>query len=220
MILSRNAWHAEVRHSWPEAHNWGTLQMTARRNLIVAILIAAGLTGAIQTKKFIGSLSTTDGGSLAEQNGKLVLVNRPGANAPPIEGLQTVWKISSPYLQTAKGKYLAIDQTDDDVKVYLADKPGETTKWVIDVLETTSPKRPSKGSLDERRMLVGTSQSKFRLSIFDGRYKGYYLASNPMDEHSPPAVSLPRVLSFRVVKNPKDALTFDYVDTSYQIDHK
>jgi len=148
----------------------------------------------------------------------LVLIAGRGGNAPPIEGLQSVWKISSPYLQTAKGRYLAIDQADDDVKVYLADKPGETTKWVIEVLETTSPKRPSKGSLDERRMLVGTSQSKFRLSVFDGRFKGYYLAAK--EEHSPTAVSLPRVLAFKVVKNPKEALTFDYVDTSFQIDHK
>lgn len=192
--------------------------MTARRNLAAAILIAGCLTGAIQTKKFIGSLSTTDGGSLAEQNGRLVLVNRRGANAPPIEGLQSVWKISSPYLQTAKGKYLAIDQADDDVQVYLADQPDESTKWVIDVLETTSPKRPKTGSIDERQMLVGTSQSKFRLSIFDGRYKGYYLATK--EEQSPTAISLPRVLAFKVVKNPKEALTFDYVDTSFQIDHK
>ena len=192
--------------------------MAVRRNLAVAILIAGCLTGAIQTKKFIGSLSTTNGGSLAEQNGKLVLISGPEANAPPIEGMQSVWKIGSPYLQTANGKYLAIDQADDDVKVYLAEKPGESTKWVIDVLETTSPKRPKKGSIDERQMLVGTSQSKFRLSIFDGRFKGYYLAAK--QEQSPTAIRLPRVLAFKVVKNPKEAMTFDYVDTSFQIDHK
>lgn len=192
--------------------------MSARRNLIVAILIAACLTGAIQTKKFIGSLSTAGGGSLAEQNGRLVLIAGRGADVPRIEGLQSVWKINSPYLQTAKGKYLAIDQADDDVKVYLADIPGESAKWVIDVLESTSPKRPKTGSIDERQMLVGTSQSKFRLSIFDGRFKGYYLAAKA--EQSPAAISPSRVLTFKVVKNPKEALTFEYVDTSFQIDHK
>ncbi len=193
--------------------------MRNRQILVATILIIGGLTGAIQTKKFVGSLTTSDGASLAEKNGRLVLVyDRRGSNVQL--DVLNVWKISSPYLQTAKGRYLAIDQSEDEVKVFLTEKPADSAKWGIEVLETTSPTRPTKGSIDERRMLVGTSESRFRLSLADGRFKGFYLAANIPNEESVPKGTLPTMLTFKVVKDPKSALTFDYVDTTYAIDHK
>ena len=194
--------------------------MKSRRILVSAILISICLTGAIQTKKFIGSLSTNEGGRLAEQDGRVVLVLGRGGIAPRVDGLLGVWKIGSPYLQTG-GKFLALDQSQDGAKVYLAGETGEPAKWVIEVLETTSPQRPRSGSIDERQMLVGTSKSKFRLSVFGGRHKGWYLAANePTEEQTKAPLNMPLVLDLRLVQNPKHALTLEYVDTSFNIDHK
>ena len=194
--------------------------MKRRRVLFSAVLITICLTGAIQTKKFIGSLGTNEGGRLAEQDGRVVLVLGRGGIAPRVDGLLGVWKIGSPYLQTG-GKFLALDQSEDGVKVYLAGETGEPAKWAIEVLETTSPQRPKSGSIGEREMLVGTSQSKFRLSVFGGRHKGWYLAAKePTGEQSKAPLNMPLVLDLRLVQDPKQALTFDYVDTSFQIDHK
>ncbi len=195
--------------------------MKRQQILVAAILIIVSLTGAVQGRKFIGSLRTTDGDSLAEQDGRLVLVRERRRIAPRIDDLQAVWKIGSHYLQTDKGTFLALKQSQDGVKVLLAEKTGESTKWVIEVLETTSPQRPTKGSIGEKQMLEGTSKSKFRLIVFDGRYKGWYLAAKvPTQEQAKTAVNVPLVLDFQVVQNPKQALTFDYVDTSYEIHHK
>ena len=192
--------------------------MKNRSILVSAILVIVCLTGGIQRQSFVGSLKTSDGAQLAEQDGRLILITGRNGIAPRLDGvaLAATWKISSPYLQSG-GKFLAMDQSETGVKVYLAAKKDETTKWVIEVLKTTSPQ----SAKSSPRMLEGTSASRFRLKVFEGHYKGWYLAAKePTEEQANAAVSIPMNLDFHVVQNPKQALTFDYVDTSYSVHHK
>ena len=137
---------------------------TIWRTLPLVALIMICLTGAIQVKTFVGSLQTPEGDLFAERAGRLVLARNRGHAAPQIDGWHGVWKISSPYFKTATGKFLAIEQSEQGVKVSLADESSESTRWVIDVIESTSPKRST-----SRGLVEGESRSKFRLSISSGR---------------------------------------------------
>ena len=197
--------------------------MKTRLFAMGAVLVIASVTGAIQSKQFIGSLRTSDGEYLAEKDGRVVLVRSRNGAVPKFECLQSVWRISAPHLQTAKGKLLAIDQHETGVKIHFAVEKSGATNWVIEVTESTSPQHPNpkKVSGAERQMLVGTAGQKFRLSVFDGRYKGWYLSAEKPTEGQPkPPADEVLVRELQVVKDPKQALLFDYIDTKYDINHK
>lgn len=194
--------------------------MRSSRIPAVAALIAVCLTGAIQARTFVGSLSLAEG-QLAEQDGQVVIVRRRVANAAPVEGALRIWTVSAPYLHTGKGQYLAAEELADSVRIRLTDKKDKTANWSIEVLETASPQHPTTGSRGERHLLVGESRTKFRLLLTEGRFKGWYLAAQePTEEQAAAALNQPIVLDFRVVQSPKQAIVFDYVDTKYAIDHK
>lgn len=91
------------------------------------------------------------------------------------------------------------------------------TSWVLEVTESTSPQHPKEVSIDERQMLKGTAKRQFRLSVFDGPHKGWYLSG---EEPVKPVADDVVIRELRVVRNPKQALMFDYIDTSDKIIHK
>lgn len=193
-----------------------------RTHILVAgvVLVCACLMGAIQTKKFIGSLRTSAGEYLAEKEGRVVLVRSRDGEVPKFEGLQSVWRISAPHLQTAKGKLLAIDQEKGAVRIHFATEKSDATNWVIEVTESTSPHRPGR-EMPRRQMLQGTASHKFRLSVFDGPHKGWYLsAEKPTENQSKSPAEDVVVRELQVAKDPKQALMFDYIDTKYEINHK
>lgn len=194
--------------------------MRSSRIPAAAALIAVCLTGAIQSKTFVGSLSLAEG-QLADHDGRVVIVRRRVTNAAPIEGALRIWTVSAPYLHTGKGQFLAAEELADSVRIRLTDKKDKTANWSIEVVETASPQHPTTGSRGERHLLVGESRSKFRLLLTEGRFKGWYLAAQePTEAQSAGPLHQPLVLDFRVVQNPKQAIVFDYVDTKYAIDHK
>lgn len=245
-----------------------------RRVALLAVLACLLLTGAVQTKEFVGSLQTSKGEWLAEKEGRVVLVRGSNNSVQKTEGLEPVWGISSPYLQTRTGKFLAIDQRESGAIVLLAEEKSDAAKWVIEVTETSSPQHPKGGSRSEKQMLVGTASSKFRLSVFAGRYKGWYLSAaeageklstvkvpsdmnsgdkasgedkpgNEKQGNEKPGTTKPSeekpandakersgtqrsnastedvvVRHFKVVQDVKQALSFEYIDTRYKINHK
>jgi hypothetical protein len=195
--------------------------MRSKSAFVFAALGFVCLTGGIQNKHFIGSLRTTDGWALAEREGKLVL-ERPN-NDPPASGALKaaeklkVWQISAPYL-SCEGKHLSIDQAEDAVKVSLSTEKTDSAKWTIEVLSTVRPTTPPK---EDPRLKKGRSETKFRLGIFDGRYKGWYLAADgPIPSDGGNSTDQAKPIQLRVVQDPKQALTFHYIDSSYSITHK
>ena len=197
--------------------------MKTRGLVIGVVLVCACLMGAVQRSQFIGTLRTSGGDFLAEKDGRVVLVRTRDGAVPRFEGLQSVWRISAPHLQTAKGKLLAIDQSETGAKIQFAAEKSGTTNWVIEVTESTTPDHPKNGSIDERKMLEGTSKQTFRLSVFDGRHKGWYLsAEQPAEAEGQSKSPADEVIvrELQVTKDPKQALSFDYIDTTYRIIHK
>ena len=188
--------------------------MKSRLFAMGVVLVSACMMGGIQTEHFIGSLQTSDGEFLAEKEGRVVLVRSRDGAVPKFEGLQDVWRISAPHLQTAKGKLLAIDQSETGVKIHLATEKSGATNWVIEVTQSTRP-------ITNGKNLKGTAKRKFRLSVFDGRHKGWYLSAEKPAEGQPksPADEV-LVRELQVAKDPKQALLFDYIDTRYSITHK
>jgi hypothetical protein len=195
--------------------------MKARTLVLLAAIMIGGLTGAIQVKQFVGSLQTSDGWLLAEKDQRVVLIARTGDAALNAKGTEPVWHISSPHLQTPSKKFLAIEETNAGIRLSLSEKKSASTRWAIDVLSSTSPKNPKRGSIDERQMLTGTSSKSFRLRLFNGPHEGWFLAAEPVQEDSdtkPKQSSNHR--EWRITQDPKQAIRFDYVDTKYSIEHK
>lgn len=182
--------------------------------LVAAVLFVACLTGGIQRKSYVGSLTSLDGGRLAERDGRLFLLAGRGGIVPRMDGVSLCreWRVGTPYLESG-GKFLTLDQTEQGINLSLSQK-GDSARWVIDVLQTKSLKSDGKNR-------EGNSGAVFRLRVFDGRYKGWYLAATELNEeqlNSP--LNAPLIREFRVVEDPKMALSFDYVDTSYSVHHK
>ena len=195
--------------------------MKSRNVVLLAVVVVGCLTGAIQGRRFVGALQTSDGWSLAERAGRVVLVAGVGSQSPKTPGVESVWRISSPHLQTAGGKFLAIDETESGVRLSLSAKKTDSTRWTFDVVSSTSPKKPTAGSGDERRFLAGKSTQSFRLRLFDGPHEGWYLAAEPL-KNEPDAKSKPpaTVREWRITEDSKQATLFDYVDSHYFVDHK
>ena len=192
--------------------------MKARNAVLLAVALVGCLTGAIQVRKFVGSLRTSDGWYLAEQNEQVVLVAGMGEVAPKTKGVEAVWQISAPHMQTPAGKFLAIDETESGVRLLLSAKKTIATRWKFEIVSSTPAKNPKAGSRGERSLLTGTSARSFRLRLFDGDHEGWYLAAKPRkDEPGQPSET---VREWRISEDPKQAVLFDYVDSHYSIDHK
>lgn len=175
-----------------------------------AALVIVCLTGGIQRKSYIGSLTSLDGGRLAERDGRLILLTGRGGIVPGTDGISLcgAWRVGTPYLESG-GKFLTLEQTEQGVNLSLG-KKGDSARWVIDVLQTKSLKSDGKNR-------EGNSGAVFRLQVFDGRYKGWYLAVKEITEEQSKE---PLVREFRVVENPKQALSFDFIDTHFTVSHK
>ena len=189
--------------------------------LAVAVAVVGCLTGAIQVRKFVGSLRTSDGWYLAEQNDQIVLIAGMGEVAPKTKGVEAIWQISAPHMQTPAGKYLAIDETESGVRLLLSAKKTIATRWKFDIVSSKRAKNPTDGSRGERHLLTGTSSRSFHLRLFDGDHEGWYLAAEPRKDE-PDAKSKPSesIREWRITEDPKQAVLFDYVDSHYSIDHK
>lgn len=192
--------------------------MRTRNAVLLAVAVVGCLTGAIQVRKFIGALRTSDGWFLAEQNDQVVLLAGMGDVAPKAKGVEPIWQINAPHMQTPAGKYLAIDETDNGVRLSLSAKKTMATRWKFEIVSSKPATNPAKGSVDERRMLTGTSSRTFRLRLFDGDHEGWYLAAEQVRKESgnPPESTR----EWRITEDPKQAVLFDYVDSHYSIDHK
>jgi hypothetical protein len=189
-----------------------------RRGIWLVVILLPLMAGAIQVREFIGSLRTSDGWYLAEQNDRVVLVAGMGEVAPETPGLKAVWRISAPHMQTPTGKFLAVEESESGVRLSLSAQKTIATRWKFEVVTSTSAKHPKTGSRDEQRMLVGTSSRTFRLRMFDGGHEGWYLAAEPRkDEAGKPSEV---VREWRITEDPKQAVLFDYVDSHYSIGHK
>lgn len=189
-----------------------------RRHTWLVVILLPFMAGAIQVRKFNGSLRTSDGWYLAEQNDRVVLIAGMGTVAPKTKGVEAVWQISAPHMQTPTGKFLAVDETESGLRLSLSAKKTIATRWKFEVVTSTSAKKPLTGSRDERGLLEGTSSRTFRLRIFDGDHEGWYLAAEPRkDEAGKP---LEAVREWQITEDPNQAVLFDYVDSHYSIGHK
>lgn len=195
--------------------------MKSRSLALLAAIAAMVLTGAVQGKKFVGSLRSTAGEFLAERDGQLVLVKGDERALAKIEGVRRVWHVNAPTLYAGDGRFLAIEQNKTSATIRLAREKSDATKWVIEIVESEKPKHPQKGSLGERELLTGDSRARFRLSVFDGPFKGFYLAAEKLPDE-PPASTKPDVTyrGLKVVESAKQALLLDYFEASYFIEHK
>ena len=189
---------------------------------LLAVVLTVCLTGAFQVKCFVGALRSSEGDCLAEKDGRVMLARSRISPAPSNEGLQPVWHINAPNLRTPGGKLLAIEQTSAGAKFYLATEKSAATRWVIDVTSQSRPERPKSGSVDERGgMWVGTARSTFRLRVFDGIHEGWYVgADKPIDDAKKSTVAKVDFRNLNLVENPKEALSFEYIETKYDIGHK
>ena len=190
-------------------------------SMVLATAMIGCLMGAIQVKKFVGELKTSDGWLLAEKNGRVVLVAANGPGMPTPRDVEPVWHISLPQLQTPEGQYLAIDETDAGIRLSLSVKKTASTRWMLDVVSSTPAKHPKKGSVDERQMLEGSSTKSFRLRLFDGPHENWFLAAEPVKaDADAKSKSKPTYREWRITQDPKQAIQFDYVDAHYSIHHK
>src|SRR5262245_9831369 len=109
--------------------------MRSRLAAFLTAVVAIGLVGAVQGKKFVGSLRSTAGEFLAERDGQVVLVKGDERALAKIEGVRRVWHVSAPTLYAGDGGFLAIEQSKTSAKVRLAREKSDTTKWVIEIVE-------------------------------------------------------------------------------------
>ena len=185
--------------------------MNTKMILVSAVLIVACLTGGIQRSSYIGSIKTEDGEFLAEKDGRLVLVKKLERNQIKGLSLRGSWKLNSPYLESG-GKFLTLEQTDQGVNLSLGEK-GDSARWGIEVVLTRKLESDGKNR-------IGTSGALFRLRVVEGRYKGWYIAAKEPGEEPKTTSNASIIREFRVVENPKMALTFDFIDTHYSVIHK
>jgi hypothetical protein len=187
--------------------------------LAVAMMILVCLTGAIQRSSFVGSLNAASGERLISRDGRVMLVRVPPSNTTKLEGLLDMWRIGAPYLQT-NGKFLSLDQSGPEIKLHLADTSSESSKWVIEVIGTRKPQTVP----GTKGIVKGESGSKFRLSLFSGPKQGWYLAAKEPAGRSVNTTDTQPArlvyLEFQLVQDPKQALTFDYVDSWYSVGGK
>jgi hypothetical protein len=135
--------------------------------------------------------------------------------------VEPVWRISAPHLQTADGRFLAIDETPNGLRLSLSAKKTDSTDWAIEVIATTAPKRPQDGYHEYRKFLTGQSTQSFRLRLYDGPHEGWYLAADPLrDEPDAKSKQSETIREWQITPDPKRAVVFDYVDTKYFVDHK
>ena len=184
--------------------------MNTKTILVSAVLIVACLTGGIQRSSYIGSIRSQDGKFLAEKDGRLVLVKKLERNQINGLSLRGSWKVNFPYLESG-GKFLTLEQTEQGVNLSLGEK-GDSARWGIEILKIKSLESDGKNR-------VGSSGALFRLRVTDGRYKGWYIAAKEQNEEATTS-NTPMIREFRVVENPKMALTFDYIDKHYSVIHK
>lgn len=203
--------------------------------LAAVVIFVSPLLAAIQSREFIGSLHTAEGETFAVRDGRLVLVKPPTGAAANLDGLEPVWSISAPYLVSRGGQWLSRDPQQDGMnRVILTRDKTDSAKWTIEVLTTFKPENPKTGSRDERLMLVGQSGSRFRLGVFDGPRKGWYLAaaadeqaddnarkqSSPRRDAQADGAGPVATRQLTLVQDVRRALIFDYVDTKFEIIHK
>ncbi len=196
--------------------------MKIRYVCLLAAVLTVCVTGAIQVKSFIGSLRSSEGELLAENDGQVVLARGSVNPIPTNKRMEPVWYISAPHLRTRNGKLLAIDQSQPRVKIYLEKEKSAATRWVIEVTSRSGPERPKSGSIDERKgMWVGTARSKFRLRVFDGPHEGWYVgAEKPVKDLQESAAEDLIFRNLTLVKDPNEAVSFEYIEANYRIDHK
>ena len=186
------------------------------------LLVVVALCGSVQMEAFVGSLKVSDGAYIAVEANQLVLVHQPnGTPLSPLptsgpEPLDALWQISAPYLRTPHNKFMAIEQRCTGVRVFLEANKTDSAKWVIEVIAAT--RAQSKRYEHTKLLWQGTDSTKFRLSIFDGPNKGWYLAaSEPISE--PVATNAPKVVTreFMLTQDRQKALLFDYVERKFWI---
>ncbi len=192
--------------------------LKTRNAVLLAVALVGCLAGAIQVRKFIGSLRTSDGWYLAEQNDRVVLVAGTGDVAPKTKGVEPVWQISAPHMQTPTGKFLAVEEIESGVRLSLSSKKTIATRWKFEIVSSKPAKNPTDGSRGERGLLTGTASRTFRLRMFDGDHEGWYLAAKPRTDE--PAKPSEAAREWRITEDPKQAVLFDYVDSHYSIGHK
>ncbi|MFO1045017.1 MAG: hypothetical protein U0941_24855 [Planctomycetaceae bacterium] len=185
--------------------------MNTKTILVSSVLIVACLTGGIQRSSYIGSIKTEDGEFLAEKDGRLVLVKKPERNQINGLSLRGSWKVNTPYIESG-GKFLTQEQTEQGVNLSLGEK-GDSARWGIEILKIKSLESDGKNR-------IGSSGALFRLRVVEGRYKGWYIAANEPSEELKTTSNASSIREFRVVENPKMALTFDFIDTHYSVIHK
>ncbi len=182
---------------------------------MLGLAVIACLTGAIQIRKFIGSLRTSDGWYLAEQNDRVVLLAGMGDVAPKTKGVEPVWKIAAPHMQTPTDKFLAVEETKNGVRLSLSATKTIATRWKFEVVSST-PAKSASGS--KGGLMTGTASRTFRLRMFDGDHEGWYLAAEPRQDESGKPSETAR--EWRLTEDPKQAVLWDYVDSHYSIGSK
>lgn len=187
--------------------------MKTRHTLLIAVAVLGCLTGTIQIRKFIGALRTSDGWYLTEQNERVVLVAGMGEVAPKIKGVEPVWQIGAPHMQTPTGKFLSVEETGSGIRLLLSAKKTIATRWKFEIVSTTPAKKGGRGGL-----LTGISSRTFRIRMFDGDHEGWYLAAEPLKDEAGKASETIR--EWRLTEDPKQAVLFDYVDSHYSAGSK
>lgn len=195
-------------------------------SLLFGLLLAVFALGAIQRRDFHGSLMTSDGFVIGVRDGRVVWT-LPRAVPRNTVDFRQDWYLGAPFLEhrprarradDPSAQWLTLEARDDGVRVVLDPKKTDAARWTIVVTETVRPKNPTRGSIDERRMLEGTHRISFKLAVFDGKHQGSYLALGEALKDAAGNTETAREVA--LTPNPENAILFHYTDSRYWIDHK
>ncbi len=178
------------------------------------VAVSLGVTGlsraAVQLKADVCQIRMKHW-TLREKDGRVGLVaTRPGKSPK--------WSVSAPTVQDPAGRFLASDPKGLQPTVELVAEKGMNTIWSFDILARVEPVLEDAGGHQMKK--VGPSGFQFKMKMAAGPFKDWYLAAGDLPEGQDDRVGHEDALHpLKLVKEPKAAAIFTYVETEFSIGH-
>jgi len=145
----------------------------------VIVLLAAGLASAGEQARDVGvKWLGTGHWQMREDDGDVYLVEHRWSRKEQRLKERHPWSVGAPTIKSEGGLYLSYDLEGKDPSVRLSKEKGDHTRWAFEIETRLSPERVDscKGPLKE-----GAKGFTFRISVTEGKYKGWYLAAEEKD---------------------------------------
>lgn len=193
--------------------------------VLMALCVVTIAVAGFQHKESVCQLTVDESEELCLHDGRICLASNRWADAlvrqdaasqnPGAEVRLSYWRLNAPTIWSGRGSYLSRDPNDKELHLVLDSKKGEHTEWAFDFIKQEHSRRAGIG------LREGFERSTFRLVVANGTFKGYYVGADAFGTELEQAKRRePAFRALKLVKDKRDAIKFDYIETKYWTTHK